>query len=77
MLIDDRAVDMLFFGEDIRDMLFFGEDIRNMLFFGEDTCDIDLFRASISALRFVCERALFGIAGASSPEPLRLDAVPK
>lgn len=57
ILIDDRAVDMLFLGEDIR--------------------DIDRFRASISALLFVCERALFGIVGASSLEALCLDGVPK
>jgi hypothetical protein len=48
MLIEERACDMLFFGDDILDeMLFLGEDIR----------EEERFRANASAVFFVCDRA--------------------
>jgi len=58
MLFDDRAVDMLFLGDDILEILFLGEDIL----------DIERFRARYSADFLVCERALCGIFGASSSD---------
>lgn len=56
--MEDRVVEML--------MLFFGDEIREMLFLGEDILEMERFRARYSADFLVCERALWGIFGASS-----------
>jgi len=56
MPIDDRVVDMLFFGDVIFEKLFLGEDIL----------DMERLRAKYSADFLVCERARLGIIGASS-----------
>jgi hypothetical protein len=68
ILIEERACDMLFFGDDILDeMLFLGEDIR----------EEERFRANASAVFFVCDTARCGIIGASSPDALCLEGAPK
>jgi len=56
MPIDDRVVDMLFFGDVIFEKLFLGDDIL----------DMERLRAKYSADFLVCERARLGITGASS-----------
>jgi len=58
MLIEDRVVEILFFGDDILEILFLGDAIR----------EIERFRARYSADFLVCERALCGIFGASSSD---------
>jgi len=57
MFIDDRACEMLFFGEDILAM--------------------DRERDRISWVFLVCDAALLGIEGASSPETFALEGAPK
>jgi hypothetical protein len=68
MLIEDRACDMLLFGEDI---------LEEMLFFGEDNREEERFRANASVVFLVCERALWGMIGASSLDALCLEGTPK
>jgi hypothetical protein len=48
-----------------------------MLLFGEDILAIDRERDRISWVFLVCDGALLGIEGASSPDPLALEGAPK
>jgi len=63
MLIDERAVETLFCREADVEV----EDIR----------ETDRLRAIISEFFLVCEGALFGMTGASSPSALVRDGAPK